>query len=112
MDIQRAAQVIAQAEGDLDGVLNVVFAANEEILSGYIAYEGRPVVPFRVTAEDWPSDEKIPEDEEIPDNTVGVFEPERPQKSFWPLEEFIKAFDPSDYGDRPKENGFLPLRLV
>lgn len=114
LDIQRCAQIIAQAEdrAGLDGVLNVVFAAEEEVLSGYIAYEGQPVVPFRVTGDDWPSSSRVPDDEEVPKSTVGVFEPERPEQAFWPLEEYISQFDPDDYGSRPKKNGFLPIRLV
>lgn len=114
LDLQRAAQVIAQAEGkaDVDGTLNVVFAANEEVLSGYVAYQGKPVVPFRITGDDWPVEAEVPEDAEIPENCVGVFEPERPGRSFWPLEEYIENFNPEDYGRDPKPNGFLPLRLV
>lgn len=115
LDIQRCAQVIAQAEdrADLRGSLDVVFAAQERVLSGYIVYEGQPVVPFRITREgEWPVEDEVPEDADIPKNCVGVFEPERPGQSFWPLEDYIAEFDPANYGSEPKPNGFLPLRLV
>jgi hypothetical protein len=114
LDIQRAAQVIAQtaSRADLPKDLSVVFVPEETVLPGYIAYNGDPVVPFRLTREDWPVEEEVPEDAEVPDNCIGVFEPERPDQSFWPIEEYIANFDPDDYGSKPMPNGFLPLRLV
>ncbi len=100
LDIQRAMQALTQASSH--EALQAVFLCGGEDIPGYIAYRGRPVAELRISSEAWPPRSQTAEEEEIPENCLGVFQPERTGgQTFFPAEEFVRAFDPSEYETGP-----------
>lgn len=100
LDIQRAMQALSQASSH--EALQVVFLSGEEEFPGYVAYRGRPVGEVRITSSEWPPRSDTADGEEVPENCLGVFEPERTGgQTFFPVEEFVRSFDPSEYETGP-----------
>ena len=110
IELQTAFQIISSK---LDDEMQIGLLDDEEVLAGYVAYQGHMVTSFRLSTKEWPPREEF--DEDIPSDVLGVYEPMRQEINesvFVPLEEYLEDFDITEYCVPSNSSGqFLDLRL-
>lgn len=95
-----------------DENVKVSIVGDEESLLGYVAYDGHIAATFRLTSEDWPPRDEVPEEIDIPEDMLAVFEPDREKRNepvFRSLEDYLENFSIDDYEEG--HDVFLQLKI-